>query len=216
MVHTEDGPVLAKAVEELTALGRTSLEYFPDSRPVLGEAVAMQRAVAMSEQTGAPIYAVHVSSERALRVAQEAQGRGVPVYVETRPIYLHFTRERFEGSDRGLYVGQPPLREQRDQNALWDGLANGSVHVVGTDHVAYTRETKMDPSQTIARHRAGLNNHTAPVSGSVARPCMLRWPQLQISGRAVGWPTKGLSLGTRPSSCRRTIVPMWFVRSCAG
>lgn len=158
LVHTEDGPILADAVARLTALGRTSLEWFPDSRPVLGEAVAMQRAVAMSEQTGAPIYAVHVSSERALRVAQEAQARGVPVYVETRPIYLHFTRERFERPDRGLYVGQPPLREQHDQDALWAGLADGSVHVVGTDHVAYTRETKLDPSQTIARHRAGLNN----------------------------------------------------------
>lgn len=158
MVHTEDGPILADAVERLTARGQTSLEYFPDSRPVLGEVVAMQRAVAMSEQTGAPIYAVHVSSKRALRAAQEAQTRGVPVYVETRPIYLHFTRERFEGPDRGLYVGQPPLREHEDQNALWDGLADGSIHVVGTDHVAYTRETKLDPSQTIARHRAGLNN----------------------------------------------------------
>lgn len=175
MVHTEDGPILAKAVEELTVLGRTSLEHFPESRPVLGEVVAMQRAVAMSEMTGSPIYAVHVSSERALRVAQEAQGRGVPVYVETRPIYLHFTRERFEGPDRGLYVGQPPLRERRDQDALWDGLADGSVHVVGTDHVAYTRETKMDPSQTIARHNAGLNNL------QVVRPML--WSEGVVQGR---------------------------------
>jgi dihydropyrimidinase len=158
MVHTEDGPILARAVEDLTAQGKTSLEYFPDSRPVLGEVVAMQRAVAMAEQTGAPIYAVHVSSERALRVAQDAQARGVTVFVETRPIYLHLTRERFEGPDRGLYVGQPPLREQRDQDALWAGLANGSIHVVATDHVAYRRDVKLDPSQTIARHRAGLNN----------------------------------------------------------
>lgn len=88
MVHTEDGPILARAVEDLTAQGKTSLEYFPDSRPVLGEVVAMQRAVAMAEQTGAAIYAVHVSSERALRVAQDAQARGVTVFVETRPILL--------------------------------------------------------------------------------------------------------------------------------
>lgn len=55
-------------------------------------------------------------------------------------------------------MGQPPLREQRDQDALWAGLANGSIHVVATDHVAYRRDVKLDPSQTIARHRAGLNN----------------------------------------------------------
>ncbi len=158
MVHCEDGPILARAVAELTAAGRTSLEYFPDSRPVVGEVVATQRAVAMAEATGAPIYAVHVSSEGALRVLQDAQDRGLSVFVETRPIYLHFTRERFEGPDRGLYVGQPPLRGQRDQDALWAGIASGSVHVLGTDHVAYRRDEKMDPSQTIARHRAGLNN----------------------------------------------------------
>ena len=158
MVHCEDGPILARAVAQLTAAGRTSLEYFPDSRPVVGEVVATQRAVAMAEATGAPIYAVHVSSAGALRVLQDARDRGLNVFVETRPIYLHFTRERFEGPDRGLYVGQPPLREQADQDALWAGIANGSVHVLATDHVAYRRDEKMDPSQTISRHRAGLSN----------------------------------------------------------
>ncbi|WP_310790080.1 amidohydrolase family protein [Candidatus Palauibacter polyketidifaciens] len=158
MVHCEDWPILAHAIAELTAAERTSLEYFPDSRPVLAEVVACQRAVAMAEATGAPIYAVHVSSAGALRVLQEARDRGLSVFVETRPIYLHFTRERFEGPDRGLYVGQPPLREQADQDALWAGIASGSVHVLATDHVAYRREEKLDPSQTISSHRAGLSN----------------------------------------------------------
>ncbi|MYL06744.1 MAG: amidohydrolase family protein [Gemmatimonadales bacterium] len=158
MVHCEDWPILARAVAELTAAERTSLEYFPDSRPVVAEVVATQRAVAMAEATGAPIYAVHVSSAGALRVLQDARDRGLSVFVETRPIYLHFTRERFEGPDRGLYVGQPPLREQADQDALWAGIANGSVDVLATDHVAYRRDEKLDPSQTISQHRAGLSN----------------------------------------------------------
>ncbi len=158
MVHCEDWPILARAVAELTAAGRTSLEYFPDSRPVVAEVVATQRAVAMAEATGAPIYAVHVSSAGALQVLQDARERGLSVFVETRPIYLHFTRERFEGPDRGLYVGQPPLREQADQDALWAGIASGSVDVVATDHVAYRRDEKLDPSQTISQHRAGLSN----------------------------------------------------------
>ena len=175
MVHCEDWPILAHAVSELTAAGRTSLEYFPDSRPVLAEVVATQRAVAMAETTGAPIYAVHVSSEGALRVLEDARDRGLSVFVETRPIYLHFTRERFEGPDRGLYVGQPPLRGQRDQDALWAGIANGSVDVVATDHVAHLREDKMDPSQTISRHRAGLNNL------QVVRPML--WSEGVVEGR---------------------------------
>ena len=158
MVHCEDSSILNHAVGQLTAEGKTSLEYFPDARPVLGEVVATQRAVAMAEATGSPIYIVHMSSEAALRVAEDARQRGLPVYVETRPIYLHFTSERFEGEDRGLYVGQPPLREQQDQDALWAGIASGSVDVVATDHVAYVKDVKLDPEQTISRHRAGMNN----------------------------------------------------------
>ena len=145
MIHCEDDAILARANERLMQEGRGSLRYFPDSRPVLAEVIATRRAVAMAEATGAPIYIVHLSSEGALRVAEEAQARGLPVYVETRPIYLHLTRERFEGEDRGLYVGQPPLREKSDQDALWKGIAAGTIHVVGTDHVAYTKEQKLDP-----------------------------------------------------------------------
>lgn len=158
MIHAEDASILAQQAAELEAQGRTSVAYLADARPALAEEVAMMRAVAMAEQTGSPVYAVHVSSERALRVAQAARARGLPFFIETRPIYLHLTRERFDGPDAGLYVGQPPLREQSDQDALWEALANGTIDVVGTDHVAYSREDKLDPSQTITNHRAGMNH----------------------------------------------------------
>ena len=158
MMHCEDAAIIQTTAERMMAEGRGSLEYFADARPVAAEVAATQRVVAMVEATGTPIYIVHLSSERALRVAEDAQRRGLPVYVETRPIYLHLTRERFEGPMPGLYIGQPPLREQTDLDALWGGIASGSIHVVGTDHVAYTREEKLDPSQTVAQHRAGMSN----------------------------------------------------------
>ena len=158
MMHCEDAGIVLTTAERMLAEGRGSLNYFPDARPVAAEVAATQRAVAMAEATGAPIYIVHLSSERALRVAEAAQERGLPVYVETRPIYLHLTRERFEGPTPGLYIGQPPLREQSDLEALWDGIARGSVQVVGTDHVAYTREQKLDPAQNVVQHRAGMSN----------------------------------------------------------
>ena len=151
MVHAEDTSILAHQASELEARGQTSIAYLADARPALAEEVAMMRAVAMAEQSGSPMYAVHVSSERALRVAQAARARGLPFFIETRPIYLHLTRERFDGPDAGIYVGQPPLREQADQDALWQALANGSIQVVGTDHVSYSREDKLDPSQTEPR-----------------------------------------------------------------
>ena len=158
MMHAEDAAIIQATGEQMMADGRGSLRYFADARPVAAEVAATERAMAMAEVTDAPVYLVHLSSDGALRVAERARGRGVPVYVETRPIYLHLTRERFEGPTPGLYIGQPPLRAQQDQAALWDGLARGAIQVVATDHVAYTREEKLDPSQTVTRHRAGMSN----------------------------------------------------------
>ncbi len=158
LVHCEDAAMVADTAARFMAEGRGGLEHFADARPVDAEETAVRRAVAMAEETGAAIYIVHLSSERALRAAEEARDRGLPVYVETRPIYLHLTRERFDGPTPGLYIGQPPLRTQQDQDALWQGLARGAIDVVATDHVAYTRELKLDPAQTVASHRAGMSN----------------------------------------------------------
>ena len=158
MMHAEDGAIIRTTAARMMAEGRGGLENFADSRPVAAEVAATQRAAALAEVTRAPVYLVHLSSERALEVAEDAARRDLPVYVETRPIYLHLTRELFAGPTPGLYIGQPALRTQQDQNALWAGLGRGAVHVVATDHVAYRREQKLDPAQTVANHRAGMSN----------------------------------------------------------
>jgi len=124
---------------------------------VVGEVVATQRAVAMSEATGAPIYAVHVSSEGALRVLQDARTGGSASSSRPAPSTSTSRASASRARPRALR-GAAAARGQRDQDALWAGIASGSVDVLATDHVAYRRDEKMDPSQTISRHRAGLNN----------------------------------------------------------
>jgi dihydropyrimidinase len=110
MLHCEDHALIAAATARLVAEGRTSLRHYAESRPAVAEVVATQRAVAIAEATGAPVYVVYLSCERALVVCAEAQARGVPVFVETRPLYLHLTAERLAEPDGARYVGQPPLR----------------------------------------------------------------------------------------------------------
>ena len=158
MIHCEDYALLAAATATLDAAGKSSLRYYAESRPVVAEVVATQRAVAFAEATGAPVYIVHLSSARALAVCAEAQARGVPVYVETRPLYLHLTRERHTAADGAKYVGQPPLREQQDVDALWDGLAAGTIHTVASDHAPWTLAAKLDPSLSITNLRPGVEN----------------------------------------------------------
>src|SRR5205823_6099820 len=147
--------ITSSTKERMVAEGRGAIKYYPESSPILAEEVATERAVAMGEATGSPIYIVHVSGERPLRVAEAAQARGLPVYVETRILYIHMTKERFDEPNAGIYTGYPPLREKNDKDALWAGIAKGSVHVVATDSLAGSRAYKTDPAVSIVNSRNG-------------------------------------------------------------
>lgn len=158
MLHCEDQPLIEYATARLIEAGQTTLRHFGPSRPVLAEVVATQRAVAFAEATGAPVYLVHLTCERALEVCADARARGVPVFVETRPLYLHLTEERFLEDDRGKYVGQPPLRTPRDRAALWAGLSSGTIDTVCTDHAPWSLAAKLDPALSISNLRPGVEN----------------------------------------------------------
>jgi dihydropyrimidinase len=158
MIHCEDAPLIEAASARLIAAGKSDVRYYADAHPVISEVVATQRAVAIAELTGAPIYIVHLSSQRALMVCAEAQARGLPVHVEVRPMYLHLTRERLDEIDGPKYVGNPPLREKSDLDALWDGIRQGTVHTVCTDHAPWSLADKMDPGLTISTARPGVEN----------------------------------------------------------
>jgi dihydropyrimidinase len=155
LMHCEDAAVIDCCTRGLVRAGH-GFEHYARSRPVVAEVVSVQRAVALCELTGAPIYIVHLSCARALRVCQEARGRGLPIFVETRPLYLHLTDDRY-GSDRApLYVGQPPLRQAADRDALWAGIADGSVDTLGSDHAPWRSADKLDPRHTLERPRPGV------------------------------------------------------------
>ncbi len=156
-IHCEDFATVNHVADELTKLGHTSLAYYADSRPAIAEEIATHRAVGMAEVTGATIYIVHLSAEGALSATEASRNSG-QVFVETRPLYLHLTAEQYARTDRGLFVGMPPLRSMSDQNALWEGLANGTIDTIATDHAPWMRTQKLDSNQTIAVFRAGVNN----------------------------------------------------------
>lgn len=167
-LHAEDAKLIQNAKNRLVSEGRTQLvgQNFPESHPVEAEEVATQRAIGFAEKHGVPIYLVHMSSERAMRAAEAARERGIPVFTEVRFIYLHLTREVFNRPDGPTFTGAPPLREQSDRDYLWGALARGAVDVINTDHVGYTRAVKMDPKNNIIdRRREGGNflQHQMPL-----------------------------------------------------
>jgi len=156
LVHCEDLATIECCTTMLTDHARGDLSHFADSRPIEAETVATDRAIAMCRATGAPTYIVHLSSARALAACAAARAEGLPVYVETRPLYLHLTDERYRGPEGPLYVAQPPLRPAADQEALWRGLVDGSIDTVASDHAPWTRELKLDPKLDVAHCRSGV------------------------------------------------------------
>jgi dihydropyrimidinase len=158
LIHCEDGPLIRFLRRRLIAAGQTSARYYPDSRPDYTEAMATARAIAYARATGAPIYIVHLASAAALEECRRARAQGVAVYVETRPLYLYLTRERFSEPDGAKYVGNPPLRDAADVAAMWDGLRSGDVQCVCSDHAPWTLRQKLDPALDVSTLRAGVSD----------------------------------------------------------
>lgn len=158
LIHCEDGPMIRFLRRRLRAAGQTSARYYPDSRPDYTEAAATARAIAYARATGAPLYVVHLASAAALAECRRARAAGFPVYVETRPLYLYLTRERFADPDGGKYAGNPPLREAADVAAMWDGLRSGDVQCVCSDHAPWTLRQKLDPALDVTTLRAGVSD----------------------------------------------------------
>ena len=156
LIHCEDDTLINDIGQRFIAQGKGDIKYVNEARPVLTEEVATERCVSFSEATGAPVYIVHISSERALRAAEVGRARGLPIFTEVRWIYLFLTDDIYKRDDRQLYIGQPPYRKQTDVEYLWKGINNHTVDVVDTDHNTFTKEQKMEP-QTVLNHRAGMN-----------------------------------------------------------
>ena len=156
LMHCEDAAIIDCCCNLLREAGKTDPRFYPDTRPLQAEVVATQRAVGFAETTGCPTYVVHLASQRALAACHDGRSRGVPVYVETRPLYLHLTRERFDEPDGAKYAGAPPLREPVDVDAMWAGLRFGDIDTLATDHAPWSLEAKLDPSLEAADLRQGV------------------------------------------------------------
>ncbi len=156
MIHCEDSVIIDRSLERLVERGEVDFTFYPQSRPVEAEVAATARAVAFAENANAPTYIVHLSCKGALDEVRKGRGRGVPLWVETRPLYLYFTSERFSEPDGPKYAGQPPLREQPDVDTLWEALATGEIDTLCTDHAPWLYKYKVFDGMDITKLRPGV------------------------------------------------------------
>jgi dihydropyrimidinase len=137
-VHCEEPSIIDPLVAEALRRGEVSCRHHAMTRPPRAEAAATRKAIEMARRAEAPLYTVHLSCAEALEAVAAAKSRGEPVYAETCPHYLTLTDALYEADDEAEVIKRvisPPLRSQADVDALWAGLRDGVLDVVGSDHV---------------------------------------------------------------------------------
>ena len=139
MVHAENADCMAWLSQRLVESGRTTPKYHAASRPAPVEREATHRAITFAELLDVPILIVHVSGGEAIEQIRWAQGRGLPIYAETCPQYLFLTADHLdaEGFHGAKCVCSPPPRDASNQQRVWDGLINGTFHVLSSDHAPF-------------------------------------------------------------------------------
>ncbi len=137
MLHAENGDVIDVLVAEALAAGHTDPIWHARTRPAWGAVEAVLRASSLSAQAGAPLYIVHMNTRGGVDMLQYARSRGVPVMGETCPQYLFFNEEHLCRPDGAKWVCSPPMRSLADNDRLWEGVSNGILQVIGTDHCPF-------------------------------------------------------------------------------
>ena len=143
--HCENAELVGKLQQRLMAEGKTGPEWHEPSRPESVEAEGTGRFATFLENTGAAGYVVHLSCEPALKAALAAKSRGVRIAIES--VIPHFMLDKTYAERPGVegmkHVMSPPLRDKRNQKALWNALANGMIDTVGTDHCPFDTSQKL-------------------------------------------------------------------------
>ena len=138
-VHAENDAIIARAKADLLAKGQTHPRNHALSRPRIAEIEAVERMCRFAEHLDQPVMLFHISTREAVDVIRAAKARGVPVWAETCPHYLLMTDEVLDrpGLEGAKWMCSPPQRAVEDQEALWSGLADGTINLVSSDHAPY-------------------------------------------------------------------------------
>lgn len=137
--HCEDlkqaagGKVHEAVAETLGVKGISSSSEYGD----------IDRTVRLAERVGAPVHICHVSTKESIDIIRQAKARGVKVTCETAPHYFVYTCEKVLSRDAD-YRMNPPLREEADRLAVIQGLLDGTIDAIATDHAPHTPEEKAD------------------------------------------------------------------------
>jgi dihydropyrimidinase/allantoinase len=140
-VHAENDAIITNEIENLVSQGRVDFQAHTESRPVIAEDEACQRAILLAKLSNVKLNLVHMSSKTAFSFIRKAKMEGQDVTCEITPHHLFLSSE--EGEKIGSWAKiDPPLRSKDHVIAAWEALNNGTIDMIASDHSPYSYEEK--------------------------------------------------------------------------
>ena len=176
-------PVISHAEDvELSAGGAINEGYWSTRLglpgiPAAAEETMVARDIFLAELTGARLHIAHVSTAGSVELIRRAKEKGIPVTCEATPHHFTLTDEAVAGYDTNTKVN-PPLRTQRDVEAVREGLADGTIDVIASDHAPHAAEEKEVEYELAAFGMIGLETSLALAVTELVRPGILTLGQL--------------------------------------
>ncbi len=137
MAHCENGDVIDTLVADALSAGHTSPEWHALTRPGWGAVEATLRVAGMAAESDTAVYIVHMNMGGEVDMLRYARERGVKVMGETCPQYLFFTIDDLRRPDGSKWICSPPMRSAQDNARIWEGVHDGTLQTIGTDHCAF-------------------------------------------------------------------------------
>jgi dihydropyrimidinase len=137
LVHAENGDVIDILIEEALREGHTQPIWHALTRPGWGAVESSLRAFALAAQADAPVYLVHMNMAGEVDQLAYARSKGIYAMGETCPQYLFFTEDNLQAEDGAKWICSPPMRRKEDNKRLWQGLIDGTIQVLATDHCPF-------------------------------------------------------------------------------
>jgi dihydropyrimidinase len=179
MIHCEDGSLIDTLVEHELAAGHAGVDGFVGARPPEVEVEAVDQVLSHAHRLGTAVYLVHLSTAGSLSLVRDARARGQTVWAEVCTHHLLLDDSCYDRGDAERWLEAPPLRSRDDVEALWAGVADGTVDTIGSDHaqVPYRPPFDTDDFRSLPYGIAGIEERV-PAVLSEGRRRGLSWERL--------------------------------------
>ena len=139
MVHAENNDMIRWVARRLAERGLTAPKYHAVAHTPLAESEAANRAIALARLMDVPLLIVHVAGQETVSVVHSSQTLGLPIHAESCPQYLFLTAEDLDlpGVEGAKFCCSPPPRDPASQEAVWQGLIDGTLQIFSSDHAPY-------------------------------------------------------------------------------